>query len=116
MYIWYNFYMNTAKNKKDNLYKYANKLIVIGSAWLIGWFAIISIVEADTSSGYNLIFRLPILLASFGVAWGFGLKTKDKLGIFTVTLFLGVLLTYLFSIPFETYKGFILIFINRSIF
>jgi len=109
--------MTTSKQKRVKIDFDSNKVIYGCLAWIIGWFVIANMIDAGMNSGQLvLIAKIPIVIGSFCLAYLLGLKTKDKIGLITVTLLFGFLLSYLFSIPFETYKGFVLIFTNHSIY
>lgn len=107
------------KIKKDikKYKKISNHVIIFSTIALISWFAIVGLIELGSQNELlSLALRLPIIIASFGIGAGLGLKTGDRLGFIVVTAFTGLLLSYVFSTPLESYIGFVNIFVNRSIY
>jgi hypothetical protein len=109
-----------AKPKKKTLRaKFSsNHFIIIGLMVISVWLIVTSLWDTGLlnsnllpiSPSYLsmiLLLKSPIIFGSFSLAYGLGVKSNDKLGTITITVLMGILFSYIFSIPIATYVNFI---------
>ncbi|HET8884492.1 MAG TPA: hypothetical protein VFM68_03400 [Candidatus Saccharimonadales bacterium] len=107
-----------SKYVSSNIIIIVSILVVVGSLAVIVGFDMIDLLSAYFSkngAGYSsnfetalMVCRIPLILAAFFMAYGIGMKSKDKLITWLITLGLGVTFAIVLSVFVLGYINFIL--------